>query len=409
MRSRNLYIKLKPILAAFIVILFVTTSCVAGEKILLQFDNTNGANPNANLIFDAAGNLYSTTAAGGEYGFGTVFELMPEAGGLWKERVLHDFNSADGANPLGGLIFDAEGNLYGTTSAGGAYNDGIVFELTPTHLGGWAEKVLHTFDRNGVDGAYPWSSLIFDAAGNLYGTTFQGGSGTISQGTVFQLSPGADGHWAETVLVTFSDNNPWGSPILDAAGNLYGATHAGGLYGAGIVFELTPITGGGWTEAVLHNFNYHSGAAGYYPSAALIFDAAGNLYGTTFFGGLNHDNVGVVFELLPEPGGGWTEKELHSFNTTDGANPTAALIFDAAGNLYGTTRGGGANGGGTAFELTPGMDGGWVEVRLVDFSPYNAGGAYPCAGLILDAAGNLYGTTTGNGKFGYGTVFEITR
>jgi uncharacterized repeat protein (TIGR03803 family) len=232
---------------------------------------------------------------------------------------------------------------------------------TPT-AGGWSEKVLHSF--NDTDGAYSSAGLIFDKNGNLYGTTLEGGD--------------------------------------------YGCSASG----CGTVFELTPTAGGGWTETVLLNFNGSDGSG---PQAGLIFDAAGNLYGTTVGGGTNCPpfGCGTVFELTPTAGGGWTEKVLHSFgNGTDGANPFAGLIFDAAGNLYGTTYGGGtyrcgASGCGTAFELTPAAGGSWTETVLYSFSRGNDG-FEPEAGLIFDSAGNLYGTTAVGGTYDGGTVFELT-
>jgi uncharacterized repeat protein (TIGR03803 family) len=265
--------------------------------------------------------------------------------------VLHNFNNngTDGAWPLAGLIFDAARNLYGTTSSGGTYGGGTVFELTPAADGVWTEKVLHSFD-NGTDGANPYAGLIFDAAGNLYGTTFYGGT-----------------------------------------------------YNYGAVFELTPAGGGVWTEKVLHNFNYN-GTDGALPYAGLIFDAARNLYGTTLEGGTYYS--GTVFELTPAAGGVWTEKVLHNFNNngTDGGTPYAGLIFDAARNLYGTTAGGGTYYSGTVFRVN--ANGGRVQV-LYSFGN-GTDAANPYAGLIFDAAGNLYGTTFYGGTYNYGTVFKIT-
>jgi uncharacterized repeat protein (TIGR03803 family) len=227
--------------------------------------------------------------------------MMPKAGGGWTETVLHSFNNngTDGYSPWGGLTIDALGNLYGTTAAGGAYNQGTIFELTPTASGSWTETLLHSFNDNGTDGSRPYDTLIFDASGNLYG-----------------------------------------------------ATELGGTYNHGAVFELTPKVGGGWTEKVLHSFD-ENGVDGYDPWAGLVLDAAGNLYGTTLGGGAS--SCGVVFKLTPASGGSWTEKIMHSFTSepTDGCAPRAGLTFDASGNIYGTTNAGGANGGGTVFEITP--------------------------------------------------------
>lgn len=348
-----------------------------------------------------------------------MFELTPKAGRGWKETILHNFNNngRDGIYPYGGLIFDGTGNLYGTTAEGGAHNGGTVFELTPKAGGGWTEKVLHAFNyNNGSDGTNPYVSLIFDAVGNLYGTTYNGGS--YNHGTVFELTPKAGGGWTETVLYNFNPNgidgtNPYASLIFDGTGNLYSTTNYGGSQNSGTVFELTPQAGGGWTESVLHSFKNNS-RDGNAPFASLILDSVGNLYGTTSSGGAHGD--GTVFELTPSAGGGWTEKVLHNFNLNgrDGASPFSGLIFDAAGNLYGTTLQGGdhtycGGGCGTVFELTPKAGGGWTEKLLHKFNFFTGkSGEYPNAGLVFDAAGNLYGTTLNGGvPENAGTVFEI--
>ena len=195
-------------------------------------NGTDGAYPEAGLIFDTAGNLYGTTSEGGTYGYGTVFELTPQAGGGWTEQVLHNFNGTDGAYPYASLIFDAAGNLYGTTSGGGTYSYGTVFELTPQAGGGWTEQVLYNFNGDGTDGANPYAGLIFDAAGNLYGTTLRGG--TYGGGTVFELTPKRAGAGRRRCCITstpMSDGYyPYGGLIFDAAGNLYGTTSRGRRY-----------------------------------------------------------------------------------------------------------------------------------------------------------------------------------
>jgi uncharacterized repeat protein (TIGR03803 family) len=416
MRGKRLSIGLRAALAIFTVTLLVTSTWAAtpwNEKVLHSFNGTDGASPNG-LIFDAAGNLYGTTFQGSTYGDGTVFELTPTGGGGWTEKVLHNFSGypGDGSRPLADLIFDAAGNLYGTTEEGGTYGlpfgSGTVFEVTPQAGGGWTETVLYAFcSQDCNDGGGPEAGLIFDAAGNLYGTTV--GGGTYRGGAVFELTPTAGGGWTEQVLHSFGNGADgaelYAGLIFDAAGNLYGTTQYGGTYGCGTVFQLTPTGGGGWTELVLLNFN---GTDGFEPEAGLIFDAAGNLYGTTYQGG--GYGVGTVFELTPTAGGGWTETVLHSFNynnSTDGAYPQAGLIFDAAGNLYGTTAGGGTYGRGAVFELTPTADGGWTQQVLHSFGN-GTDGFEPEAGLIFDAAGNLYGTTHQGGGYGVGTVFELT-
>jgi len=394
-------------LAVLAATLFVTVTPANAQDIVLHNFNDNGkdgANPNAGLIVDAAGNLYGTTETGGAYYGGTAFELMPKARGGWTEKLLYNFPR--GSIPLASLVFDAAGNLYGTTW-GSTSGPGTVFELTPSAGGNWTAALLHVFG-SGKDGQEPAGGLIFDAAGNLYGTTTAGG--THSSGTVFELTPKAGGGWAEKVLYSFAGNGidgsmPFSSLVLDPSGNLYGSTPDGGLYSQGTVFELTPNPSGVWTEKVLHNFIY-DGVDGNNPYANLIFDAAGNLYGTTVDGGLN--GLGTAFELTPSSGGIWTEKILHNF-ARDGCFPYGALAFDTAGNLYGTTTTDGAYGTGTVFELTPEAGGLWAEKVLHSFNNPNGGREFfSVSSVILDSAGNLYGTTFYGGVYGYGTAFEVT-
>ncbi len=256
----------------------------------------------------------------------------------WKEKVLHSFNEEDGSGPVDGLIVDRSGNFYGTTSEGGAfyncgydpvYGCGAVFELTPGNDGRWKEKVIHNFNGQNNDGYYPGSSLVSDAAGNLYGTTSSGGannscyeSNSSGCGTVFRLTRDAKGQWKESVIYSFKGNHGWeplGNLIFDKKGNLFGTTSQGGGYNrncyqdsCGTVFELSPGSNGAWSESVLHRFN---GTDGEQPSSGLIFDADGNLYGTTYIGGPYTSNFGggTVFELMPTGGGHWKEKVLHYF------------------------------------------------------------------------------------------------
>ncbi len=410
MRGCTFFLGWRLALAIVGVTLLATSTWAADhETVLHSFGNgTDGADPyGAGLIFDAAGNLYGTTRYGGIHDAGTVFEMSPKEGGGWTEKVLHSFgNGSDGVNPLSGLIFDAAGNLYGATWLGGVHSLGTVFELSPAGDGRWTEKTLHSFG-NGSDGTQPLVSLIFDTDGNLYGTTYEGG--IHGDGTVFELSPKQGGSWTEKVLHSFGNGTDGSFPlygvslIFDTAGNLYGTTYEGGIHGLGTVFELMPSGGGDWTEKVLHSFG--GGSDGISPYASLIFDTAGNLYGTTFEGGIH--NGGTVFELTPDGGGDWSEKVLHNFgNGADGTTPFASLI-DAAGNLYGTTTGGGLHGAGTAFELSPQEGGSWTETVLHSFGN-STDGAYPYSGLIFDRAGNLYGTTWEGGIHAAGTVFEIT-
>lgn len=390
----------------------------------------NGAGPRSVLIRDALGNLYGTTYSGGAYTYGTVFELTHIAGGGWKETFLYSFTGlTDGSNPSAGLIFGSAGNLYGTTMLGGTSGYGVVFELTPTS-NGWNESVLYNF-TGGNDGGIPQAGVIQDAAGNLYGATSAAGNsncyGLIEYagcGAVFELSPTLSG-WNETTLHTFKGGSgdggvPVGGLILDSAGNLYGATMGGGAInscdeGCGTVFRLSPTGGAGWRETLLLQFRSATGA---WPAAPLALDAEGNLYGTTSGrGDLNANclnGCGTVFKLAPTSGGGWLASELHVFTGgSDGGEPMAGLVFDSAGNLYGTTTGGGGNFGcylgcGVVFKLTPGSSG-WNETVLHAFDTAQDG-ANPVAGVLLDELGDVYGTTPSGGNglpVGRGTVYEI--
>lgn len=398
-------------LAAVALTLIVVLSLAPGAgaaskyKTLYKFKGGNdGRSPTAGLVFDVAGNLYSATDSGGTDRGGTVFRLTPSGDGTWTQSVLHSFkkDGEDGVHPNHtGLIFDPAGNLYGTTINGGTYGDGAVFQLTPNGDGTWTESVLHSFAA--TDGFQPDTGVILDAAGSLYGTTIEGG--TYNTGTVFQLTPNRDGTWTENVLHSFSGTDGYylyAGLIFDSTGNLYGMATQGGAYGFGTIFQLTPNADGTWTENVLHSFN---GTDGNYPFASLIFDPAGNLYGTTMSGGTYED--GAVFQLTPKGDGTWKERVLHSFDGKDGSRPFAGLILDPAGNLYGTTYSGGAYSAGTIFKLKHTAKGTWKETVLHSFTNKPAG--EPWAGLIFDGLGDLFGTAAGiNGKNNWGSVFEIT-
>jgi uncharacterized repeat protein (TIGR03803 family) len=358
---------------------------------------------------DSSGNLYGTTAQGGAYKSGTVFELKaPAPSGVgWTESTLFSFNGTNGKFPEAGLIIDANGNFYGTTLFGGTGNHGTVFKLAPpsTSGGNWTESVLLSF--NGANGAGPHDALTMDTdtGGNLlhlYGTAQSGG--VYNHGTVFELTPPANGTtWPPpSILHSFSgalSSGPDGAtPLYDslilASGNLYGTTTKGGTNGAGIVFELTPTTG---FETVLYDFG-NGPTDGKAPGGLILNSPSGNLYGTTTGGGVN--GSGTVFELTP---GG--ETVLYSFGSVpDGAGPSGP-IANTRGNLYGTTSSGGT-GAGTVFELTPNGLGGWTEAILYSFN--GSDGNSPLVGLITDASGNLYGTTIQGGIHGKGTVFELS-
>jgi uncharacterized repeat protein (TIGR03803 family) len=378
----------------------------ASETVLHNFGvGTDGQRPLVAVIFDHAGNLYGTTYAGGNYSLGTVFEMTPNGSGGWTTTVLHSFGSGtDGTHPWARLVFDAAGNLYGTTYQGGSRGFGTVFEMSPDGHGGWTERVLHNFGISGTDGQNPYAALIFDGSGNLYSTTYNGGSHSF--GTVFEMSPNGSGGWTERVLHNFGASsldgqNPWSGVVFDTSGNLFGT---GGSRAQGTVFEMTN-SGGTWSEKVIHNFG--SGYDGEAPEReSLISDGMGNFYGTTFYGG--GYNKGTAYKIAPNGSGGWTETILHSFGRGfDGENPYSGLIFDGSGNLYGTTGFGGSNAKGTVYEISPNGSGGWTETILHNFGS-GADGNEPIGGVVFDGAGNLYGTTYNGGSHTWGTVYEIT-
>ncbi|HEV3306778.1 MAG TPA: choice-of-anchor tandem repeat GloVer-containing protein [Candidatus Sulfotelmatobacter sp.] len=433
MRSERVSIGLTMALAMLAAMFMITTRAAAQtETVLYTFNGygTDGApyQPYSGVIFDAAGNLYGTTFQGGTYGHGSVFELSPLAGGGWDETLLFSFNEKKGSvgyGPQASLIFDNAGNLYGTRSTEGTFGDGTVFELSPAAGGGWNEGSVHSF--NGTDGDYPENTLIM-AGGYLYGTTNFGG--TYGYGAVFAFVP-IGGGWLERMLHSFKHSKQdgmypsLGSLAIDAAGNIYGTTAGGGANvspecptGCGTVFEVSPHGSDLWTEKILHNFDYN-GADGIFPDAGVILDAAGNLYGTTHEGGTGSCKIkvvvgcGTLFELSPAAGGAWTETIVHSFqdNTTDGQYPQAGagLLMDGSGNIFGTTGFGGAHSKGTVFEFSPTAGGGWTEFILHSFDDNGTDGYGPAGNLVLDSAGNLYGTTAagGNSSDG-GVVYEIT-
>lgn len=375
---------------------------------------TDGATPDAQLIRDAAGNLYGTTEYGGiptcgaSIGCGTVFKISPSG----RETVLYAFTGGVNANPTGGVVRDAAGNLYGVASDEANNNGyvGSVFRLQPNgNL-----VTLHAFARNTTDGNLPLARVIRDSAGNLYGTTAFGGTNN-NGGTVYKIDPSGN----ETVLYRFmggSDGQEPFAPLFrDQAGNLYGTTnHGGGACsgdsgGCGTIFKIDSSG----NESVLYRFT--NGLDGGYPYAGLIRDSAGNFYGTAISGGdlsCNPPNgCGTVFRL--DPSGNY--KVLLAFTGVpgDGAAPTGAVSVDAAGNLYGTTSGGGDlncsgvsgySGCGTVFKLDPSGH----ETLLHVFGKKAGDGTVPFAGVLRYDAGNLFGTASEGGKDMFGAVYRIS-
>jgi uncharacterized repeat protein (TIGR03803 family) len=392
--------------ALFSVCLLATSALAASpqETVLHNFgSSTDGWWPLAPLTMDAIGNIYGTTSSAGASG-GTVFELTPNGDGTWTETILHQFGfGTDGTKPLAGVVVAADGKIYGTTSAGGTNNDGVIFKLTPESGGVWDEKILLNFD--GENGAVP--STLVSNSGYLYGATSSGGK--FDYGIVFRMTHEPSGEWTEKILHTFNDNgkdgyNPTGGIVFDSAGDLYSTTALGGAHGYGTVFELLPQTPGAWPEKIIHSFN-DNGTDGYSPEPGLAFDSSGDIFGATNAGG--SFNLGAVFRLTPNSTGRWSEKILHSFgNGMDGSVPFAGVIADSAGNLYGTTDGGGTGGRGAVFEMIHHTSGYWSESVLHSFGSGNDG-YFPRAGVIVDKWGNIYGTTLVGGTDEQGTVFEV--
>jgi uncharacterized repeat protein (TIGR03803 family) len=388
---------------AFALIFAPSLSAQTEQTIYSFTGTTDGRNPLSSLVMDAAGNLFGTTFVGGAYGAGEVFELTPHSAGGWSESVIYSFTGgADGADPyFADVIFDASGNLYGTTVGGGSYNLGTVFKLTPT-ASGWSETVLYSFS-GGLDGANPYAGLLFDTVGNLYGTTYSGGANSV--GTVFELMQRTPGQWIEKVIHTFKGkdgNAPAGGLVFDHKGNLYGVTQGGGNQGFGVVFKLTP-SAHAWTEEILYSFT--GGRDGGFPYAErLVFDPSGHLYGTTEGGGAFQ--FGTVFRLSERGTGFWKEQVLYSFDGKVAANPWSGLVLDEQGNLYGTcANGNGETTVGAVFELIREPGKSWTETNLHLFTRQD--GEFPEAALIRDAAGSLYGTTLLGGAYNTGVVFKV--
>ena len=373
----------------------------------------NPSFPVAGLTLASSGNFYGITQEAGANNAGSVFELSPISGGGWQETPIYSFTGGtDGALPWSSVAIDSAGNLYGISSNGQASNGsslyGAVYQLSPITGGGWHFTVLHDF-IGGLDGGGPIGGLVVDSAGNVFGTSSYFGAG--GQGTLFELSPKSGGGWHFTVLHSFTGGTdggePYGNLISDPAGNLYGTASQGGLAthckgGCGVVFKLSPTAGSAWHFSVLNSF---TGADGQTPWAGVTRDASGNLFGTTTAGGT--DRSGTVFELSPRAGGAWHETLIHSFTDgDDGATPKAGLALDSLGNLYGAAEYGGSSSIGVFFEFSH-SSGTWIETVLHTFTG-DPDGQDPTGTPIFDSSGNLYGTTLLGGNLDSGSAFEIT-
>jgi uncharacterized repeat protein (TIGR03803 family) len=375
-----------------------------------------GQNPQSGVVSDQAGNLYGGAAFGGLNDDGVIYRLTDDGGAPWTETIIHKFTGPpDGSVPVGVLVISPSGDLFGTTLEGGAHDMGCVFELKrPTNPDGpWRERILYSFGSFAGDGNLPNAGLLPVGPG-FYGVTPTGGD--RGRGTVFLLTPPGvgGGEWAETILYSFTNSGdaafPSGEVTMETAGNLYGNALQGGANNLGAVYQLTPpaATGEAWTESVIYSFNQTDGTL---PTGQLTFDGAGNLYGTTDGGGL--EQAGTVFRLTPpaKPGETWNQEVLFNFSGgRDGGNPTAGVIIANGGRLIGTasTGGNGPLSGGVVFRLNPPASDGdpWSETVLTSFGGLNG---FRSLARPLQRGNILYGTTSAGGLNGVGTVFSLAR
>lgn len=388
-----------------------TLSAQTGATLYTFTGTPDGAWPEGGLTVGPDGAFYGPTQYGGANTFGTVFRVS-QTNGTWSESIIYSFADVnDGAGPIGPITFDAAGNIYGTTAFGMPYEKGTVFKLSPG-ANGWTPTLLYGF-TGGADGNQPETGVTFDKAGNIYGTTYFGGTG---YGVLYKLAPNADGSWSESVIHTFGAYTgdalfPSSGVLIDAAGNLYGAAYEGGANFKGAIYQFSPNADGSWTENILYSF---TGKADGAAPNSLIFDKLGNLYGSAGGGGIRTGvcdtgvgGCGTIFRLAPSAGGTYTLNRLYSFDGTTGETPTH-LAFDSAGNLYGTTQNGGANNSGVTFELKRGSTGQrWTYSTLYQFGGTTNTGIEP-SGIIVNKD-HLYGTTISTETcYLCGTVWEVT-
>jgi uncharacterized repeat protein (TIGR03803 family) len=386
------------LLCAVLLLSTFNTWAAVQYKELHVFHNRPASFPCSTLIRDSEGNLFGTTCADSNHQAGVVYELTPSSGGGWTYHVLHVFTVADGQEPMGKLLLDGHGNLYGTTYQGGRHGCGTVYTLSPVGGGRWKAKTLHNF--NYTDGCGSDGGLAMDAQGNLYGATHNGG--TYDEGVAYVLRPGRTA-WAETVLHDFPGSEGVGvqtGVLFDRQGNLYGATESE-------VFVLSRDSRGRWTESIAYTFNPADGGNIY---GDLIFDDKGNLYGCNSAGGA--DGAGTVFRLSQDSKGNWMSTVLTDFSGGRyGAGPYSGVAVDSNGTVYGTTSQGGTGGQGVLFKLVPVRHGKWTRSLLHSFTGGRDGGAP--GGVILNESSTLHGIAgTGGlqscrGGYGCGVVFEL--
>jgi uncharacterized repeat protein (TIGR03803 family) len=391
----------------FVVATSLTMATATTTTVIFSCEEDEGEYADSDLETDDAGNIYGTTVLGGDFGSGTVFQLSPTANG-WVHTVLYSFTGgADGGEPYKGVTIDRKGNLYGTAVTGGTGSCeggcGVVYKLTKSK-GMWTQTVVHAF-TGGSDGSGPGARVTVSQDGTLYGMAPTGG--VFGLGTIYKIRPISHQGWSFSVLHAFTggQDGATGSAgrMILRDGHLYGAVTAGGTYGSGIVFQLNPSGVGERDLKVLYSFRGQPD--GSFPYGAILFDGSGNIFGTTYYGGDN--GIGSVYKLSPQPVGEWSEQVIYSFQEgADGNSPISNLVFDMAGNLYGTTSEGGL-GSGTIFKLSPVGAGKWMETVVHAFEgPPDGGFAYN--GMVVDKLGNFYGATVHGGEEDDGCVYQFT-
>ena len=402
----NLLTRIKCVAPVLVIAMSLVTGRATTTDVIFSFEEDDGEYADTDLETDNAGSIYGTTVLGGDFGGGTVFQLSPTPTG-WNQTVLYSFTGgADGGEPYKGVTIDRRGNLYGTAVTGGSGGCeggcGVVYKLTKSN-GTWNQTVIHAFTGGG-DGSGPGARVTLDRSGNVYGMTPTGG--TYGVGTIYKLHPHA-GSYEFQVIHTFTggDDGATGSAgrMLLQHGRLYGAATVGGLYGSGVVFELTPTAVGEWNFRGLYSFQGQPD--GSFPYGALLRAGSGKIYGTTYYGGEN--GIGSVYELSPRSVGEWDGRVIYSFQEgSDGNSPISNLVRDAAGNLFGTTSEGGL-GSGAIFKLTPNGGGQWTESVVHPFAgPPDGGFSYN--GMVVDRFGNFYGATVHGGTDDDGCVYKFT-
>src|SRR6516164_1725228 len=409
----NALIRFKSLAPLFVIALSLVTARATTTDVIFSFNEDDGEYADTDLETDSAGNIFGTTVLGGDHGSGAVFQLSPTRSG-WVHTVLYSFTGgADGGEPYKGVTIAPGGysatdvsGLYGTAVTGGSGGCeggcGVVYKLTKSN-GTWNQTVIYAF-TGAEDGSRPGARVTVDRSGDVYGMTPTGG--TYGVGTIYKLHPHA-GSDTFQVIHTFTGGNDGATGsagrMLLQHGRLFGAATAGGMYGSGVVFELTPTAVGEWDFRTLYSF--HGQPDGSFPYGALLRAGSGKIYGTTYYGGNN--GIGSVYELSPRLVGEWDERVIYSFQPgNDGNSPISNLVRDAAGNLYGTTSEGGL-GSGTIFKLSPIGGGQWTESVVHPFAgPPDGGFSYN--GMVVDRFGNFYGATVHGGTDNDGCVYKFT-